>query len=71
VVDVFRQLLEDGITECNQLASEMRTSPATISRMAKKGFDEGWLKKKGTRVLYFIESAQEDHSNRRYQHKSS
>jgi hypothetical protein len=46
-MDVFRQLVEAGVTECNQLAAEMRVSPATISRMAKKAIDEGWLEKKG------------------------
>jgi hypothetical protein len=45
-MDVFRQLIEAGVTECNQLAGEMRVSAATISRMAKKAIDEGWLEKK-------------------------
>jgi Mn-dependent DtxR family transcriptional regulator len=45
-MDVFRQLIEAGVTECNHLAGEMRVSPATISRMAKKAIDEGWLEKK-------------------------
>jgi predicted transcriptional regulator len=46
-MDVLRQLIEDGVTECHQLADEMGVSPAKISRMAKKGMTEGWLKKKG------------------------
>jgi putative DNA primase/helicase len=45
--DVFRHLIEDGVTECGQIADEMRVSPATISRMAKKAIDQGWLRKKG------------------------
>jgi putative DNA primase/helicase len=51
--DVFRQLIEDGVTECGQIADEMRVSPATISRMAKKAMDEGWLIKKG-REYHFV-----------------
>jgi len=46
-IEVFRHMIEDGVTDCGQLADEMRVSPATISRMAKKAFDEGWLRKKG------------------------
>jgi Mn-dependent DtxR family transcriptional regulator len=45
--DVFRRLIEDGVTECNQIAEEMKVSPATVSRFAKKGIDTGWLKKEG------------------------
>jgi Mn-dependent DtxR family transcriptional regulator len=40
-------LIEDGVTECNQLAVEMRVSPGTISKLAKKAMKEGWLRKKG------------------------
>jgi Mn-dependent DtxR family transcriptional regulator len=43
--DVFRRLIEDGVTECNQIAEEMKVSPATVSRFAKKAIDAGWLKK--------------------------
>lgn len=46
-MDVFRQLIEDGVTECNHLAQEMKVSPGTISKWAKKGMDEKWLEKKG------------------------
>ncbi len=46
-MDVFRHIIEDGVTECGQIADEMRVSAATISRMAKKAIDEGWLTKKG------------------------
>ena len=46
-IDVFRRLIEDGVTECNQIAQEMKISPATVSRFAKKGIDAGWLKKEG------------------------
>jgi Mn-dependent DtxR family transcriptional regulator len=46
-LDVFRQIIQDGVTDCNQIASEMKVSPATVSRMAKKAIDAGWLKKRG------------------------
>lgn len=46
-LDVLRQLIEDGVTECNQLAQEMRVTPGTISKWAKKAMGEGWLRKKG------------------------
>jgi len=46
-LDVLRQLIEDGVTECNQLAQEMRVTPGTISKWAKKAMKEGWLRKKG------------------------
>ncbi len=46
-IDVFRRLIEEGVTECAQLADEMRVSPATISRIAKKAMDARWLRKKG------------------------
>jgi hypothetical protein len=46
-VDVFRQVIADGVTECGQIAQEMKISPATVSRFAKKAIDAGWLKKRG------------------------
>ena len=46
-MDVFRQLIEEGVTECNHLAEEMRVSPGTISKWAKKATKAGWLRKKG------------------------
>jgi len=41
---VFRQLIEEGVTECSDLAEEMKVSKATISRFAQKGKAAGWLK---------------------------
>src|SRR5439155_4198582 len=38
-LDVFRQLIEDGVSECAQIAQEMKVSPATVSRFAKKATD--------------------------------
>jgi hypothetical protein len=46
-LDVFRRLIEEGVTECKDIAAEMKVSTATVSRMAKKGSDAGWVKKKG------------------------
>jgi predicted transcriptional regulator len=46
-LDVLRQLIEDGVTECNQLAQEMRVTPGTISKLAKKAMKDNWLRKKG------------------------
>lgn len=46
-LDVFRQVIEDGVTDCTQIAQELKVSPATVSRMAKKAIDAGWLKKHG------------------------
>ena len=46
-MDVFLGLIEDGVTECGQIAQEMKVSPATISRLAKKGIDAGKIEKVG------------------------
>jgi putative DNA primase/helicase len=45
-LDVLRKYIEDGVTECVQIAQEMKVSPATVSRLAKKAMDAGWLEKK-------------------------
>ncbi len=46
-LQVFRKWIEDGVTDCSQLAEEMKVSKGTISKWAAKGFREGWLKKDG------------------------
>lgn len=46
-LDVLRQIIEAGVTECNQIAAEMKMPPYTVSRLAKKAMDAGWLDKKG------------------------
>jgi hypothetical protein len=43
----LRQIIEAGVTECNQIAAEMKMPPYTVSRLAKKAMDAGWLDKKG------------------------
>lgn len=44
---LFRQLIEEGVTSCSELAEEMRVSKGTISKLAKKGVREGWLRSLG------------------------
>ncbi len=46
-LDVFRWLIEEGVTDCTQLAQELKVSPGTVSKWAKKAIDAGWLRKKG------------------------
>ena len=46
-LDVFRSIIEAGVTECDQIAQEMKVPKYTVSRLAKKAMDAGWLKKKG------------------------
>lgn len=57
-MDVFRRWIEDGVTECGQLAEEMQVSKGTISKWAKKAMNEGWLRKKG-REYVFVEANRE------------
>jgi hypothetical protein len=44
-LEVFRQLIKEGVTECSQLATEMKITPGAVSKLAKKAMDAGWLKK--------------------------
>jgi putative DNA primase/helicase len=44
-MEVFLQLIKDGVTECAQIAHEMKVSPSTVSRLAKKAIDAGHIKK--------------------------
>ena len=44
---LFRQLVEDGLTSCGDIASEMGVSKATVSRIATQAKNEGWLQMKG------------------------
>jgi putative DNA primase/helicase len=45
--DVFLELIQDGVTECAQIAQEMKVSPSTISRLAKKAIDAKQITKEG------------------------
>ena len=44
---MFRELVEDGLTNCKDLAEEMRISKGQVSKLATKAFAAGWLKKDG------------------------
>ncbi|MBA3832320.1 MAG: AAA family ATPase [Chthoniobacterales bacterium] len=44
-LDVFRRLIADGVTECSEIADELKISKASVSRMAKKAIEGGWLRK--------------------------
>jgi putative DNA primase/helicase len=46
-LDVFRSIVDAGVTECDQIAAEMKVPKYTVSRLAKKAMDEGWLRKRG------------------------
>ena len=46
-LDVFRSIIEAGVTECDQIAAEMKVQKYTVSRLAKKAMDAGWLRKRG------------------------
>ena len=43
--EVFMQLITDGVTDCAEIAHEMKVSKGTISKWAKKMMDAGRLKK--------------------------
>jgi len=44
------------VTECAQIAQEMKTSPASISRLAKRAIDAGKIIKKSRE--YFLAEGQ-------------
>jgi hypothetical protein len=46
-LEMFRQCIEDGVTDCSELAEELKVSRGTVSKWAKKAMDAGWLKKNG------------------------
>jgi DNA-binding NarL/FixJ family response regulator len=46
-IEVFRQLVEDGLTSAEDIAREMDVSKGTVSKLAKRAMKEGWLKKQG------------------------
>jgi AAA domain/DnaB-like helicase N terminal domain len=55
-MEVFLGLIEDGVRDCNQIAQEMKTSPASISRLAKRALDAGKIIKKSRE--YFLTEGQ-------------
>jgi Mn-dependent DtxR family transcriptional regulator len=42
-LDLLRQLINEGTTECSQLAQAMGVSKYTVSRLAKRAKKAGWL----------------------------
>jgi hypothetical protein len=44
-LDVFRRIIEAGVTKPIEIAKEMKLPDYTVSRMAKKASDAGWLRK--------------------------
>jgi putative DNA primase/helicase len=46
-LDVFRSVIESGVTKCDEIADAMKLPRYTISRLAKRAIDAGWLRKKG------------------------
>jgi hypothetical protein len=42
--EVFKQWIRDGLTTCSDIAEEMGVSRGTVSKLAKRGQDAGWLK---------------------------
>ena len=46
-LDTFRQWVGDGLTSAEDIAREMGISKGTVSRLAKKGLEAGWLVKRG------------------------
>ncbi|MDR1011573.1 MAG: AAA family ATPase [Opitutaceae bacterium] len=44
---IFRQWIEDGLTNCGEIAEEMGVTRGTVSKMATRAIREGWLSKKG------------------------
>jgi hypothetical protein len=55
-LDVFRNVIEAGVTKCDEIAAEMKIPKYTVSRLAKKAVDAGWLKK--SRGEYVLMEAQ-------------
>jgi Winged helix-turn-helix DNA-binding len=54
-MELFRQWIEDGLTSAEEIAREVGVSKGTVSKMAKKAIEEGWLKKNG-RVYALVEN---------------
>lgn len=51
-IENMKQLIRDGVTSCSDLAEELGVSKGKISKLAKKGITEQWLKKNGRDYEY-------------------
>jgi hypothetical protein len=45
--EVFKQWIRDGLSSCSEIAEEMGISKGQVSKMAKRGEREGWLRIEG------------------------
>jgi putative DNA primase/helicase len=51
-IDVFRSVIESGVTKCDEIAEVMKVPKYTVSRLAKKAMEAKWLEKsRGEYVL--------------------
>ena len=53
-LEIFRKIIEEGVIRCGEIAEEMKVSPATVSRLAKRAQDAGWLRVNGHREYEII-----------------
>jgi putative DNA primase/helicase len=58
-MDVFLGLIEDGLSECSEIAEEMKTSKASVSRIAKQAMKSKKIIKVG-REYFLAEGAKTD-----------
>ena len=56
--DRFRALVTDGVSKNCELAEELGVTAGTVSKLAKRGAEAGWLKVKGRE--YFLKSEETD-----------
>jgi putative DNA primase/helicase len=54
-LDVFRSIIEAGVTEPADIAQEMKVPKYVVSRLAKKAVDAGWLTKEKRGGYKFVE----------------
>jgi len=55
-VEIFKQWVRDGLTSCSDIAEEMGLSKGAVSKLAKRGQRDGWLKIYG-RIYNLIDAA--------------
>jgi putative DNA primase/helicase len=55
-LEVFRKIIEEGVIKCGEIAEEMKVSSATVSRLAKRAQDAGWLRTNSHREYEIVES---------------
>ena len=56
-LDVFRSIIEAGVSKPIEIAKEMKLPDYTISRLAKKAVDAGWLRKSKRGEYELLEGA--------------